>query len=123
MRTLFGCTAMLVCFLTASAGWADEKIDVKKLVGKWEPSDAKKDVKVVLEFTKDGKLSVTADAAGEQVIVSGSWKLDGNKLTLEMKSGENEIKDTVTIKKLTDNVLEAESDSKKRLEKFKRVKP
>jgi uncharacterized protein (TIGR03066 family) len=119
MITRLGCTAALAILLAVGAG-ADDKIDAKKLVGKWEPkSEEKKESKMVIEFVKDGKLTVTAD---KDFKIDGKWKLDGNKLTLEMKVGENEIKDTVTITKLTDDELIGESDSKKQKQTFLRVK-
>lgn len=121
MRMVFGCAMAAVLALAAGA-YADEKIDAKKIVGKWEPKDAKKEIKMELEFTKDGKLSVTADADGKDFTITGTWKLDGNKLTLQLKAGENEIKDTVTISKLTDDEMIGESDTKKQKESFKRVK-
>lgn len=116
MRMLIGCTMIAMLAFAGSA--ADDKIDAKKLVGKWEPKDEKKDFKMVLEFAPDGKLTVTADTD----IVTGTWKLDGKKLSLLLKSGENEIKDTVTITKLTDDELIGESETKKSKETFKRVK-
>lgn len=115
MRTLFGCTMMLLAFAASAADdKKDEKIDGKKLIGKWEP----KDRKLILEFTKDGKLNVTSD----EFKIDGSFRLEGNKLTILLKSGENEIKDTVTISKLTDDEMIGESETKKTKETFKRVK-
>ena len=112
---------MVVMFAFA-AGAADdkkdEKIDGKKLIGKWEPKDPKAE-KIVLEFTRDGKLNAFAD---KDFKIEGSYKLDGNKLTILLKAGENEIKDTVTISKLTDDELIGESETKKTKETFKRVK-
>ena len=121
MRMLFG-FAMTAVLMFAAGSAADDKIDAKKLVGKWEPKDAKKEIKMVMEFTKDGKLNVTADADGKDFTIMGTWKLDGNKLTLQLKAGENEIKDTVTLSKLTDDEMVGESDTKKQKESFKRVK-
>ena len=103
--------------LFASAGFAaDEKIDVKKLVGKWEPQRDSK-TKEVVEFAADGKLTVSGDAN-----FTGSWKLVGNKLTLTLKAGENEFKDTVIITKLSDDELVAEDEKKEKKQTMKRVK-
>lgn len=120
MRTLTGC-AMAVALVFAAAAAADEKIEEKKLVGKWEPKD-QKDLKMLMEFSKDGKLSVRTSAGDMEFTVGGSWKLDGNKLMIHLKEGENEIKDTVTISKLTDDELIGESATKKSKETFRRVK-
>jgi uncharacterized protein (TIGR03066 family) len=114
VRTLLGC-ALVASLFTVSGFAADEKIDVKKLVGKWEPTDAKK--KLVIEFAADGKLTATSEAT-----LTGTWKLEGNKLTLMFKAGENEIKDTITITKLTDDELVAEDEKKEKKQTMKRVK-
>lgn len=115
MRTVLAGIAIVALFSTAAFA-ADEKIDAKKLLGKWEPkSDTKS--KTVIDFMADGKLSVTGDAA-----ISGTWKLDGSKLTLMFAVGENEMKDTVTITKLTDEELAVEDAKKEKKQSFKRVK-
>jgi len=122
MRTFIGCIMVVVLAIAEGAGAddkKDEKIDAKKLIGKWEPKDAKKDAKIVMEFTKDGKMIVTAE---KDFKVEGSYKLEGNKLRIQMKVGENELNDTVTLTKLTDSVMEGESEGKKTKETFKRVK-
>ena len=118
MRTLIGC-AMVVVLAVAGGAGADEKdkIDGKKLVGTWEPNEAKGDAKHVIEFTKDGKLNIKA---GAEVKYEGTYTLDGNKLSLTVKAGENEIKKMATILKLTDEVLEADGDDGKK--SFKRIK-
>ena len=96
---------------------ADEKIDAKKLLGKWEPADKKS--KMVIEFVAGGKLKL---AATGEAPLDGRWKLDGNKLTLTFAVGENETSNTVTITKLTDDELAAEDAKKEQKQSFKRVK-
>lgn len=124
MRTMIGCAAVLFALAAGAAGTAaDDKIDTKKLLGKWEPKDAKKDVKIVLEFAKDGKLVVTSPGPEKESRLEGTYKLDGNKLTLHLKVGDQEVKDTVTITRLTDDEMEGESDGKKGKQAFTRVKP
>lgn len=120
MRAILGCGLAAVLIFTAGLSAddkKDEKIDVKKLVGKWELKEAKGDAKRAIEFTKDGKLNIKA---GAEVKYEGTYKLDGNKLSLTVKAGENEIKKMATILKLTDEVLEAEGDDGKK--SFKRIK-
>jgi uncharacterized protein (TIGR03066 family) len=103
MRVFLGCT---LAVLMAGAGLAaDEKIDAKKLVGKWEPKDQKKGGTFVLEFTKDGKLIFHASQNGKDFNSEGTYKLDGNKLSTTMKFGDMERKMTRTINKLTDTEL------------------
>ncbi|HXD88511.1 MAG TPA: TIGR03066 family protein [Urbifossiella sp.] len=104
----------------ASAAAAEEKIDAKKLLGKWERKDSKKETAFIVEFAKDGKLIVTS---GKDFKTDGTYKLDKDKLTIQLKIGENEVKDTVTITKLTDTELEYESGSKKTRDTFLRLKP
>ena len=120
MRMMIGCAMATVLVLAAASG-ADDKFDAKKLIGKWEPKD-RKELKMVLEFAADGKLKATADADGKDFTITGTWKLEGNKLSLLLKAGENEVKDTVTITKLTDDEMIGESETKKSKETFKRVK-
>lgn len=106
---------------TAGGSAADEKIDAKKLVGKWEPKE-QKDVKTVMEFTRDGKLTVYAASGDMEFSVTGTWELKDSTLTILLKAGENEIKDKISISKLTDDELIGESETKKQKETFKRVK-
>jgi uncharacterized protein (TIGR03066 family) len=120
MRTILGCALVLAMAVTAATA-ADDKIDAAKLVGKWEPKDAKKDTKLVLEFTKDGKLSVTTDVEGKEYKVAGTYALDGNKLAMSLKVGEMEVKETVTVLKLTDDEMVGEQKNGKK-ESFRRVK-
>src|SRR6185503_7444616 len=97
------------------------KIDAKKLLGKWQPGEAKKGENVVIEFAKDGKLSISADADGKDIKIPGTYKLESNKLTLALAFGGQEQKETLTVLKLTDEELSTE-DSKGKKETLKRVK-
>ncbi len=112
MRTLLGVSAVLLlaCGVTA----ADEKIDAKKLVGKWEQvfaKDAKVTYKVVIEYTADGKVTGTVTPPkGEEIKIEGTYKLDGNKLTQTTKIMDSESSRTSTVTKLTDDELEGETD-------------
>jgi uncharacterized protein (TIGR03066 family) len=117
-----GCT--LGVLLVVAVGFADEKIDAKKLIGKWQPTSTKENV--IIEFTKDGKLSLSApDPAGKTEKTEGTYKLDGNKLSVAVKFMDAEEKQDVTITKLTDDELETEftdKDGKVKKETLKRVK-
>jgi uncharacterized protein (TIGR03066 family) len=57
---------------------------------------------------------------GKTEKIQGTYKLDGNKLSLKLKRGDDDKSVEVTITKLTDEVLEGEADGKK--ETFRRVK-
>ena len=124
MRAILGCGLAAILILTAAVGAEDkkeEKIDGKKLLGKWEPGEAKKGADVVIEFLKDGKLAITANAAGKEFKVDGTYKLTGNKLELAMSFMGQDKTDTATVLKLTDDELVTE-DSKGKKETLKRLK-
>jgi uncharacterized protein (TIGR03066 family) len=117
MRTLIG-AVMILAFagFTAAAAQDKEKdkIDPKKLLGKWEPKEGK----VVIEFADKGKLTV--DAGGKDQKFEGTYKLDGNRLEIAIMVFEKEQKETLTVKKLTDEELVTESKGKE--ETLKRKK-
>ena len=82
------------------------KIDAKLLVGKWQPQDKAKDFTV--EFTKDGK--VTVAGGGSEVKAEGTYKLDGDKLSMKLKKGEEEKTMMRTIHSLTRTELVSSDD-------------
>ena len=104
-RAILSCSLAL---LLGCAAWADdkkggEKIDARKLVGKWSPKEA---AVFTIEFTADGKATlVTATADGKAVTAEGTYKIDGNKLTTTVKVGGEERTLTSTISRLTDTEL------------------
>lgn len=125
MRTVLGLA--LAGLMAAASGSAaqekGEKIDAKKLVGKWEPVDEKlpPGAKVVIEFTKDGKVTVDMDFGGKKDKIEATYKLDGNKLTMTLKAGDKEKTDEMTVTKLTGGEL-ALKDEKGKTDEFKKVK-
>ena len=129
MRTLIGMGVILS--LTCGTLTADDKkadpIDGKKIIVKWEPKDPKKGEEFVMEFAKDGKLSVTGTLDGKLQTFDGTYKLDAEKLLFELKvkgaDGKvEEIKETITLIKLTDDEMEGK-DKEGKVEVLKRVKP
>jgi uncharacterized protein (TIGR03066 family) len=119
MRLILGLALAAVMGLVAGAAAGqddkkDAKIDGKKLVGRWTPKDAKKEAGLVIEFAKEGKLILSVDIAGKTEKVEGTYKLDGNKLSMAIKFGEKENKETMTILRLTDEELETEDSNNKR---------
>jgi uncharacterized protein (TIGR03066 family) len=107
MRVLLGCALLLVVWTSAPAeDKKEEKIDAKLLVGKWSPKEKAKGVTVVVEFTKDGKMTVNSTTDdGTKLVDESAYKLDGNKLVMTMKVKDKEETRTTTIKKLTDTEL------------------
>lgn len=109
MRTLLACTLAMICSCRpaddkkADEKKADEKIDAKKLVGEWESKE--KGASGVVEFTKDGKVTSVGTENGKEMKAEGTYRLDGNTLTVEMKFGDKEKKRIWTISKLTDTEL------------------
>jgi uncharacterized protein (TIGR03066 family) len=98
-----GCLAVLV--LTGFVSAADEKIDAKKLIGKWEPKDQKKGEDFVLEFVDATKFTVTHTVDGKPMKTEGTYKVDGNKVTIMMTVNGKEVKATHIISKLTDTEM------------------
>lgn len=123
MRAVLG-TALAVAVAVAAEGPAadnDIPIDAKKLAGKWEPKEQKKDQKIVLEFTKDGALTISTTADGKTTTYTGTYKLSGNKLAIAMKIKGEEVKQEVTVLKLTDDELDTE-DAKGKKDLLRRVR-
>jgi uncharacterized protein (TIGR03066 family) len=119
MRSLIGAVVVfaLAGFTTAVG---QEKIDGKKLVGKWESSDLPGAL-MVLEFTNAGKMSLVVEKGGKSKKVEGTYKLESDKLEMALTMDGKETKETITITKLTDDEFVGK-DSKGKEEKLKRVK-
>lgn len=122
MRTFVGCAVVLaLSFSAVGVAQEKEKIDGKKLIGKWTPKDEKKGGSMTLEFRKDGKLRLAVEFMGKADEIEGTYKLDGEKLEVTLKFGGEEKAETLTVKKLTDTELET-LDSKGKTDTFTRVK-
>lgn len=126
MRTLIaiGVVLAVACGLHAADDKKDEKekFDAAKLLGKWEPKEPKKGEEFVIEFAKNGKMTVAGTLDGKPQTLEGNYKLDGDKLSFELKASGETIKETITLLKLTDDELEGrEKDG--RVEALKRAKP
>ena len=120
MRSLIGALVVLALagFTTA---FAQEKIDGKKLVGKWEPADLP-GAGMVVEFTNAGKVSVVVEKGGKTAKAEGTYKLEGDKLEMALKMDGKDHKETITISKLTDDEFVGK-DSKGKEEKLKKLTP
>jgi uncharacterized protein (TIGR03066 family) len=91
--------------LSASLSADDTKIDAQKLIGKWQPKDKGDGHLVAIEFKSGGKATVTAAVDGKETTTEGTYKLDGKKLTVTVKTDGEEKAHTHTISKLTDTEL------------------
>ncbi len=111
MRTLLSC-ALLVTFSCplAADDKKDEKIDAAKLVGKWQRKDQEGGI---AELTKDGKAIMHHKVNDKELKVEGTYKVDGNKLTVKI-TFEGEVEESVkTIKKITDTEMVLVGDTGK----------
>ncbi|MBX9624965.1 MAG: TIGR03066 family protein [Gemmataceae bacterium] len=124
MKRLFAVGLGLAVVGLAGPGRADDKDDnAKKIVGKWEVAKAGGDLPAgsTVEFTKDGKITAVVKADGQELKIEGTYKVEKDKLTVKLKLGDQEIDETATIKKLTDDALHLE-DKDKKVDEFKKVK-
>lgn len=99
--------ALVGCLVLGLAGCSSSNKD--KIVGTWEITKAEGEMPVgaTVEFTKDGKMKVTAEAAGMKISLDGTYSVDGDKLAVTMKGPDGkEKKETDTITKLTDKEME-----------------
>lgn len=122
MKAVFA-AALGVCVLVL-AGQANAQDDnAKKIVGTWEVTRSGSDLPVgtSLEFTKDGKLHAVIKADGMEIKLDGTYKVEKDKLSVKIKVGDQDIEETATIKKLTDDALEIE-DKDKKVDVFKKKK-
>ncbi|MCE9563574.1 MAG: hypothetical protein K8U57_16150 [Planctomycetes bacterium] len=141
MRLILG-SALVMALCGATLAGQAAKVDGKLLAGKWEQTPDKVDTKkdkedkekkapppagpaMVIEFTPNekmplmGTMSVTVTDAGKDFKVDGKYTLAADKLTVEMKLGDKDVKETLTIKKLTDSEFVTE-DSKQKTENLRR---
>ena len=90
--------------LSASAA-ADEKKSENAMlaVGTWEVTKSHEGGPPkggIVEFTKDGKIKVTGEQNGMKEAFEGTYKIDGKKMVLTFKIGDNEQSVDLTIDKL-----------------------
>lgn len=116
--------ALSVGFATAADD--KDKPTAEKLVGVWKlvksSEELPKDLDATLETTKDGKFVMKVAFGDNKLEMTGTWKLDGNKLTVEYVDGpEKGKKETMEITNLTDDEF-VTVDEKKKKDEFKKVK-
>jgi uncharacterized protein (TIGR03066 family) len=106
---------LIVC-LPGMIAQADEKKsdNAKLMVGKWEVTKTFEQggpgIGSIVEFTKDGKMKVTHKMGDQSETIEGTYKLEGDKFTFTLKAGENEIKKTITIKKISKSEMMTTDD-------------
>jgi uncharacterized protein (TIGR03066 family) len=117
MKVLFAVLAALL--VLAGSGRAADKIDAEKLLGKWEVTkgDTEAPKNAILEFAKEGKLMVSFELDGKKMELSGTYKIEEDKITLTLKSADGKEKISVeTVKSLTDDMLVLEDKDGKKTE-------
>jgi uncharacterized protein (TIGR03066 family) len=110
----------VVCLVGGGATAAD---NAKMIVGQWEitkPADGGLPKGSVVEFTKDGKIKVTAKKGDAETTMEGTYKLDGDMFTATTKVKEEERTQTLTIVKLTDTELHVKNKDGKMSELTKK---
>ncbi len=110
----------------------EKKVDAKddgrseRLVGSWEMQDAdlaKIDGKATFEFTKDGKAKMSIEIGKQKpILIEGTYKVDGEKLTLVAKKGEKDASEVVAIKTISATELVLVDKDNKEV-KFKKPEP
>ena len=106
MNTLKLLGALAIICLIGTAARADEKDTAKKLVGKWEVTKADEGTLpagATVEFTKDGKYYFGAPGGGR---TEGTYKVNGDELTITTVKDGNKDTSKRTIKKIDDTDLE-----------------
>jgi uncharacterized protein (TIGR03066 family) len=123
-----GCLAvgLLACgAVTGPARGQEKKTNKEKIVGNWELVKTEEPlppgIKLVVNFSKDGKMKVTATIMGMTRDQEGTYKVEGDKLHTAQKQGDKEMKETDTIKTLDDKQL-ITVNAKGQKTEFKRAK-
>ena len=123
-----GCLAvgLLACgAVTGPARGQEKKTNKEKIVGNWELVKTEEPlppgIKVVVNFSKDGKMKLTATIMGMTRDQEGTYKVEGDKLHTAQKQGDKEMKETDTIKTLDDKQL-ITVNAKGQKTEFKRAK-
>jgi len=137
-----GCVASLLIAVCLAAGCGkdkdndkdkdkdgDKKTNEDLIIGKWEATKKEGDVemKMTVEFMKDGKLKMGIVAGPVNMAVDGTYKwADKDTLETTMKDptgkGKMEKTEKVKVLKLDDKELELKGETDKEPQKFTRVK-
>jgi uncharacterized protein (TIGR03066 family) len=122
MRALLGCTLVL-CLGTGlvAEDKKDDKIDAKKLVGKWRLKDDKH-ASMVLDFGKDDKVIITFKFNDKEDKSTGTYKVEGNTLIITEKVGDKDVSEKSILLKLTDTEMVARREKAKEEDTFVRIK-
>jgi uncharacterized protein (TIGR03066 family) len=130
LARLAGLTALVV-FLTSNAALVRAEDKAKDLiVGKWTPEEAPKGATITIEFTKDGKITVSGNQNGKEFKGTGTYKFaDDNTMETTIEFMGQKETSTTKIVKITKDELVTKDEPKKgqdkdkiKEERFKRMK-
>jgi uncharacterized protein (TIGR03066 family) len=125
MRTAYLCglCGLFALGLLLAPAYADDKKadETAKdlIVGKWMPTKEKD--KATLEFTKDGKVTITETVGDKKMEVTGTYKfIADDKMEVELSIGGKTQKETLKVKVTKDELTT--TDSMDKTDTFKRAK-
>ena len=113
-----------LALLVVTPTYADEKIDAKLLIGKWEPTGDKlpPGIKAVIEFQKDDKVVVDVEFQGKSQKIEGKYKVDGNKMEMTMKGPDGQERtQKMTIVKLSEKEATLKDEEKNEEQVLKKL--
>jgi uncharacterized protein (TIGR03066 family) len=93
--------------------------NAEKIVGSWEFTRGEMSAGSVVEFTREGKFKMTGTLEGKVITVEGSYKVEGDKITITRREGSKEATETGTIKTLNETTL-ITRDEQGKIDEFKK---
>ncbi len=117
------CAAVLGVVILALTGPAKAD-DAAKLVGKWEVTKSTGDTPVgaIVEFQKAGKMAVAVTLDGKDLKLTGTYKLDGKKLKVDLKLGDEKIEHEFDVKIKGDELTLSDGEKADTLKRVKKKK-
>ena len=115
MRMLLGVGLMLG--MTCAVAMAED-IDIKKLMGSWKHEKQK----FTVTFGKEGKVSFSGMKGEEKFTAKGTYKVDKDKLIMNLKLGDDEKMMTRIVTKLTETELVSKEEGSDKEDTLVRVK-
>lgn len=116
---LAGVLAVTLTAGTQADNKEEKKDNAKLLGGIWEVVKAAPGtlpVGSLMEFGKEGKLKLSVKAKDQEHKLDGTYKVEGNKVELNVKLGDREKKQVLTIKKISERDLSLEDEDSKGVE-------
>jgi uncharacterized protein (TIGR03066 family) len=86
-----------------------------RIVGAWKISKSERRTAPgsLVELTKDGKIKMTVKVQGSDFMVAGTYKVEGDRITITTREEGEDKTDSFTILKLTDTELEIKDEKGK----------